>query len=59
MVRQVKISVAAIMVAALAVAEGNAKRIPLESLPVRCEKAVTVEGREPTGRGTTCTCRPR
>ena len=45
---KIKLSVAAIMVAALAVAEGNAKRTPLESLPVRCEKAVTVEGREPS-----------
>ena len=45
---KIKLGVAAILVAALAVAEGNAKRIPLESLPVRCEKAVTVEGREPS-----------
>ena len=45
---KIKLSVAAIMVAALAVAEGNAKRFSLESLPVKCERAVTVAGREPS-----------
>ena len=45
---KVKISVAAIMAVALAVADGDAKRIPLELLPVKCEKTVTVAGREPS-----------
>ena len=44
----VRTSVAATMVAALAVAYGDTNRFPLESLPVRCEKAVTVEGRDPS-----------